>query len=166
MRLPILPPHPVFEPHNLYTLNSFEIGSLNLLSKGLSSLCSSTTCCCTAMICCCCFSVLCSNGDCGGANATPVLWHFWQTKYRCLMQQGLLNLPQQVEATGCWPPSLPLSEAKADRNHSGKIPPLLPTGIWPNHIKFMSSSTLAPMWTSPINVSAELTHWSLPLVNS
>jgi hypothetical protein len=29
--------------------------------------------------------------------------------------------------------------------------------IQPNHIKFRTSSALAPMWTSPINESAELT---------
>ncbi len=33
--------------------------------------------------------------------------------------------------------------------------------IYPNHIKFMSSSDLAPMWTSPISESAELTQWAV-----
>ncbi len=36
--------------------------------------------------------------------------------------------------------------------------------IKPNHIKFMSSSALAPMWTPHINESSELTQWSLQLL--
>jgi hypothetical protein len=38
--------------------------------------------------------------------------------------------------------------------------PLLTT-VWPNPVKFMSISALAPMWYLPINESAELNLWSL-----
>ncbi len=61
------------------------------------------------------------------------------------------------------PTPLPSSmRGKSGRNHLNEvITSLLPSGIQPNHIKFRTCSALAPMWTPPINESAELTQGAL-----
>ncbi len=71
-------------------------------------------------------------------------------------------LLQYAGHTGCWPPTS--NVGKAGRNYLNEWK-ILPTGIGRQYsqtipTKYMSSSTLAPMWTTPINESAELSHWS------
>ncbi len=68
----------------------------------------------------------------------------------------------QVSITECRPtPPLPLREGRqVEINWARKLPLSSPLGrraILPNHIKFRTYSALAPMWTPPINESAELT---------
>ncbi len=64
---------------------------------------------------------------------------------------------------------LPISATKTGRIHlKAKNTPFLPTWIGerkPNHIKFMSSSTLGPMWT-PFIDDKFWTNSAVPLVNS
>ncbi len=68
------------------------------------------------------------------------------------------------------PPPPPV--ATAGKNHlKEEITPLLPTGIGElysqtqNHFKFRTGSVLAPMWTPPINESAEPTLGALLLIH-
>ncbi len=68
----------------------------------------------------------------------------------------------RVPTKGCRPSPLPLRVAKAGKNHlNEEITPPPPHWDWraiqPNHIKFMTCSALAPMWTPSINESAKLT---------
>ncbi len=60
---------------------------------------------------------------------------------------------------GCWPPPPFTQRRQAEIIWMSKIPPSSPLGyrqaIKPNHITFMSSSDLVPMWTPTISESAE-----------
>ncbi len=64
-----------------------------------------------------------------------------------------------------WPPPPTRSEAGRNHFHEEIFYPPPPhwdrRAILPNHTKFRTCSVLAPMWTPPINDSAELTQGAL-----
>jgi hypothetical protein len=66
-----------------------------------------------------------------------------------------------------YPHPPPPSSKPATAGRTSKIPLPHPPphwdrrATWPNHIKLMSSSALAPMWNPPVSESAEQTQWAL-----
>ncbi len=105
----------------------------------------------------------------GGRGPSPAVWvrpcHHpqHQPAHQLFYRSVCMSRSQGADP----PPSM---RGKAGRNYwNEEITPLLPTGIGEQFsqticIKFNTCSALAPMWTPPINESAELTRGAL--VNS
>ncbi len=78
-----------------------------------------------------------------------------------------ISVSRQYKSTSQGAVPLPAQRRLVEITWASKIPPTSPLGyaMEPNHIKFMSSSDLAPMWNPHISESAELAQWSLSIIS-